>query len=198
MGTHKHSKHKDKYAVDWDERELTYHGKRYTWWPKEDEGDATHPWGANGKTIKSRKRILRLEAILAKLSEHRKEPKSASASESEEEKPKGTYHKKKGSRSDALTESGQDSHGRIWLYDREPQNGRRWYGILEFSQDTKKPGIVKAQYIITGKRATYLYGEPEMALLLKRISKVYKDRYGEKKMLKLIYPNFRVIKTEKK
>jgi hypothetical protein len=197
MGTHKHSKHKDKYAVDWDERELTYHDKRYSWWPKDDDGDTTHPWCVDGKTIKSRKRIKRLEAILAKL-ENRKQSKAASASESADEPDKSTHRKKKGSRSDDLKETGQDSHGRIWLYDREPQNGKRWYGILEFSQDTKKPGIVKAQYITTGKRATYLYGEPEMTLLLKRISKVYKDRYGEKKMLKIIYPNSRVIKTEKK
>jgi hypothetical protein len=192
----KHSEHKDKYKVDWDERELTYHDKRYSWWPKSEDED-TNTWCVDGRQIDSRKRIKRLETILAKLSSRKKQSKSASASESEEEKPKKLKHGK-GSRSDALTESGQDTHGRLWLYDREAQNGRRWYGILGLFQDTKRPGIVKAEFITTGKRATYLYGEPEMALLLKKVSKVYKDRYGEKKMLKLIYPNSRVIKTEKK
>lgn len=117
----------------------------------------------------------------------------SSSSESAEE-PK----KKKGPRADNMKQTGQDSHGRIWLYDSEEKRGHRWYCVLGLFQDTKRDGLVNAEFITTGRRATHVLGETEMTLLLRKVSTVFKNRYGEKKMQEIIYPNIRVIKTEKK
>jgi hypothetical protein len=116
------------------------------------------------------------------------ESESASVSESGEDKPKV---KKKGSRADNLKESGQDSHGRLWLYDHVTKGRQPFYWILGLFQD-KKSGCARAEVITTAGRRTHLHDKKSMALLLRKISKVFSSLYGEEEMFQTIYPKDRV------
>jgi hypothetical protein len=96
--------------------------------------------------------------------------------------------RRKGFRSDCLTETGKDSHGRNWYYDDPKKRTQRYYFILGLSKN-KDTGCVTAELITTGRRATHLLGKKEMELLVKQVTKVYTKCYGKRALKKLIYPS---------
>ena len=177
--------------MDWNEQELQYHGKTYSWVQFPDDTERTWARQGNHRRFLTEKqdheRIKRLEARLAKLIERRKKDED---SESAEAGSSADQARKKRRKPAELTETGQARNGRIWLYDDPKREGEKFYCVLELVND-KKSGCVAFEVITTRGRASHLLGKKEMTLLLKKISKVYTRRYGKKGISQRHFPERR-------
>ncbi|MGD0957461.1 MAG: hypothetical protein ABR953_11630 [Candidatus Acidiferrales bacterium] len=113
-----------------------------------------------------------------------------SASPSEESQPKRqrvAQHSDSTPRKPSeLAATGQGRNGRIWLYDAKPnQKGERYYCIFGLENNAASK-CIKAEIITSRGRATQLWGEKEVSLLLRKGLRVFKKRWGRKRLKQLV------------
>jgi len=88
--------------------------------------------------------------------------------------------------------TGQARNGRIFLYDAIPnkngkpdKDGKLYYCTLGLENNAESK-CIKAEIMVSGRRVTHFWGQNEMALLLGKTLKLFKKRWGKKRLKRLV------------
>ena len=166
--------------------QLDYHDKLYTWEEAAGEFNQTiRYWMRHGKTLKDADLIRRLDR---RLDRHRQRESEANESFLGLKLPKPT---KKNRHGKAIpTETTQDKHGLLWLFDHEATNGEHpfYWKLRMHRTGSKKLGVVKVEIRTSKGHVTHLHDKKTMTAFLRKISSTFERAYGKKALQDAIYP----------
>jgi hypothetical protein len=180
-------------------KKYKYHGRYYTFTEQSPEysSQKVRFWEDDSEhSVRNERRLRKLNS----LADHDRDSDKESAGghrytdvDSSSSKPKRKGQK--GWRVDDLRKTGQDSHGRLWIFDDASKKDRFWIKFSLFKDKT--PGLVNLAIVATTNKPKHLLGKKEMAALVQKFVKMYGRCYGSKSLNKILLPLVRGKSDEK-
>jgi hypothetical protein len=169
-------------------KKYKYHGRYYSFTEESPEYSSQifRFWeNDSGNSVRNEKRLRKLNALADHDRDSDKESVGGHLYANVDSKPRRKGQK--GWRADALKKTGQDTHGRLWIFDdASKEGGRFWikFGLFK----AKVPELVNLDIVATTNKPKHLLGKKEMSVIIKKFAKMYVRIWGFKSLMRIILP----------